>query len=129
MATDVRRRFEASAEGVRAARRFYREATADRVDPEVAADLDLALSEMATNAVKHARTPFVVAIHTDGNLRVAVADGSTTLPVRRQPGPTDTSGRGLLILDAVCDDWGVHLVDGGKCVWCERALPLAPERV
>lgn len=126
MANEVRRRFEASPEGVRAARRFYREATAERVDPEIAADLDLALSELATNAVKHARTPFEVMIETNAHLRVAVSDGSTVPPVRRRPGPTDTSGRGLLILDAVCDAWGVHVVADGKCVWCERALPAPP---
>ncbi|MGK2949387.1 MAG: ATP-binding protein [Acidimicrobiales bacterium] len=123
MANEVRRRFEASPDSVRAARRFYRDVTAERVDPEVAADLDLALSELATNAVKHARTPFEVVIETNTHLRVGVVDGSPVRPVRRQPGPTDTRGRGLLILDAVCDAWGVHMVAAGKCVWCERALP------
>ena len=116
-----RRRFDATFEAVREARGFLRRATAGRVEPGAQSDLVLVLSELATNAVLHARTPFDVVVTTNGHVRVEVEDGSTNAPVRRVP--SDEGGRGLMIVEQLCDRWGVQIAGGRKCVWCERDLP------
>lgn len=117
----VRRRFEATPEAVREARVFLQTAIAGRVDPEVQSELTLALSELASNAVRHARTPFEVVVETNGQVRIEVEDGSTDAPVPKAP--SGEGGWGLVIVDRLCDRWGVHMMSGKKCVWCERHVP------
>jgi len=41
-----------------------------------------AVRELATNAVRHANTPFDVVVETNGHIRIEVEDGSTTAPGR-----------------------------------------------
>jgi len=78
-------------------------------------------TELVTNAVEHARTPFTVTADlTGGRLRVEIRDGCTTQPVARlSPSATDISGRGLLIVASLADRWGVRQAFGGKSVWFE----------
>ena len=121
MSLHVRQRFDAIPEAVREAREFVQTAIADRADPEAQSDLALALSELATNAVFHAHTPFEVVVETDGRIRIEVEDSSTDVPALKVP--SDEGGRGLLIVDQLCDRWGIHVVRDKKCVWCERDLP------
>ena len=59
-----------------------------------------------------------VVVETDGRIRIEVEDSSTDVPVLKAP--SDEGGRGLLIVDWLCDRWGVHIVRDKKCVWCER---------
>jgi anti-sigma regulatory factor (Ser/Thr protein kinase) len=86
-------------------------------------DADLALllaSELSTNAVHHAKTPFTVAIShdRDGNLTVEVHDHDPSLPVIKDVGPTALRGRGLRIVDEFSQAWGVTMLhDDGKTVW------------
>ncbi|MFE2937836.1 SpoIIE family protein phosphatase [Streptomyces sp. NPDC059255] len=61
-------------------------------------------------------------------LRVEVEDGSSALPHRRDPGESGVSGRGLLLVDELTDDWGVESRGSGKCVWCEFVVPDRPAR-
>jgi anti-sigma regulatory factor (Ser/Thr protein kinase) len=84
--------------------------------------MELVLSELATNAIRHAATPFEVVVETDGYVRIEVEDGSTRNPVKRPESITALDGRGLHIVEQVCDRWGVHIVQDRKCVWCEREL-------
>lgn len=122
MSDQVRRRFEATSEAVGEAREFLQTVIAGRVDPETHSAVTLALSELATNAVRHARTPFEVVVETtNGHLRIEVEDASTDAPVSKPP--SAEGGRGLSIVDQLCDRWGVHIVREKKCVWCERDLP------
>ena len=121
MSEQVRRRFEGTPQAVREAREFLRAVMADRVDPEAQDDLVLVLSELASNAVRHARTPFEVVVETNGQVLIEVGDGSTDVPLVKAA--TDEGGRGLPIVDALCDRWGVRIGLDGKCVWCERDLP------
>lgn len=100
---------------------FLQGAIAGRVDPEVQSDLTLVLSELASNAVRHAGTPFAVVVEINGQVRIEVEDGSTDAPVSRAP--SNDGGRGLAIVDRLCDRWGVQIVRDRKCVWCERGLP------
>jgi anti-sigma regulatory factor (Ser/Thr protein kinase) len=118
----VRRHFDATPAAVGEARRFLAEVIAGRAGPDDDHELALALSELATNAVVHAHTPFDVVVETNSCVRLEVEDGSTDQPVPQSPSDTTEGGRGLLIVDRVCDRWGTHIVRDRKCVWCERDL-------
>jgi anti-sigma regulatory factor (Ser/Thr protein kinase) len=120
---EVRRHFDSSPRALRDARKFLAETIGDRVGAEENEALALALSELTTNAVVHARTDFDVVIGIDGQVRIEVEDGSTDLPRRRQADPMAGGGRGLHIVQQLCDRWGIHVVRDRKCVWCERDLP------
>lgn len=79
-----------------------------------------ALTELATNAVLHARTDFEVAISWDKEvLRVCVEDRSPRLPTQRNYGLDATTGRGLALVERLCRSWGVTQTDAGKQVWFE----------
>jgi serine phosphatase RsbU (regulator of sigma subunit)/PAS domain-containing protein/anti-sigma regulatory factor (Ser/Thr protein kinase) len=81
------------------------------------------LSELATNCVLHAATPYTVRLRVrqDG-LRVEVEDGGRRPPRERHYGPESTTGRGMGMVGALSLAWGVSHHDAGKTVWCE--LPL-----
>jgi hypothetical protein len=120
-AREVSRDFEPERDAPRAARRFVEDALrawgyADRqVD-----DARLLLSELVTNAVIHARSPFSVSVHSDDRrLRLAVHDHSSAEPRPCFPAPDAGSGRGLQIVAALSKDWGVAATPIGKTVWAE----------
>ena len=82
----------------------------------------LLVSELVVNAVIHAHTAARLQLRFDGRLlRVEVSDGSTAAPHRRPYSPTATTGRGLMILDKVADNWGVDIGESAKTVWFELA--------
>lgn len=83
----------------------------------------LLLSELLTNVVLHARTTATVNITLDTRcLRVVVSDGAPGLPARRRPEPASVTGRGLMIVDAMSDAWGIDQLPAGKSVWFELSL-------
>ena len=83
----------------------------------------LLVSELASNAVRHARTPFsVTVLASGGRVRVEVEDSGAGHPIRRQPRPTEPTGRGLLIVGEMSDQWGVDEHRQGKTVWFELSL-------
>jgi anti-sigma regulatory factor (Ser/Thr protein kinase) len=84
-------------------------------------DAQLVLSELATNAVAHARSPFsVVARFQESGVRLSVRDSSPRVPTMRDAGPMASSGRGLQLVAALALDWGVEVTpDDGKTVWAE----------
>jgi anti-sigma regulatory factor (Ser/Thr protein kinase) len=122
---DSRAGFRAGPEAPFAARRFVagllgRHEHGDRVDAD---DAQLVVSELATNAVMHAGTPFSVAVRCDGSaIRISVHDCSSTQPVMRDGNIRAVSGRGLRLIDMVARSWGVEHGPDGKTVWAE--LPL-----
>jgi anti-sigma regulatory factor (Ser/Thr protein kinase) len=82
--------------------------------------ISMAVSEIVTNAILHARTPFQVKVRvTPESIRVAVTDASITLPRPRSYDSTQATGRGLHIVDAMADRWGVSPEADGKTVWFE----------
>jgi anti-sigma regulatory factor (Ser/Thr protein kinase) len=92
-------------------------------------DVMVMVSELATNAVKHAAGTFEVAAYSDGDrLRVEVSDADPSVPQVQWVPAGATSGRGLLIVETLSDAWGVSAREGGgKAVWFELAVdhPLA----
>lgn len=113
--------FPADQLSVRAARRFVVSALEDWDLLGIAHLALLLTSELATNALLHARTEFgITARYRQGRcLRVEVWDGNT-----RPPGPVmtpvdATTGRGMLVVHALAKAWGVENVADGKVVWFE----------
>ena len=78
------------------------------------------MSELATNAVRHARTPFEMAVTYDGDVvRVEVEDGGPGLPHRVFADPRATSGRGLALVATLSRGWGIQREGRSKVVWFE----------
>ncbi|HJV09517.1 MAG TPA: SpoIIE family protein phosphatase, partial [Acidimicrobiales bacterium] len=85
----------------------------DQVDTAV-----LLVSELVTNAVRHARGPCALVVDIDGDrLELAVEDGDPQVPTAGSGRALDESGRGLLLVGALADRWGVRAVAGGKAIW------------
>jgi len=92
-------------------------------DEETRARLATLTSEIVTNAVLHARTSFVVSVtRSPSRIRVTVKDRSVQLVLRKTYGPTSPTGRGLHIVEALADRWGVDTSADGKTVWFEIDL-------
>ena len=90
------------------------------LDMETGFRLSALTSELVSNAILHARTPFTVSVSLKPELiRVTVTDGSTAVPVPRRSGPDQPTGRGLRIVEALSDDWGFTRQRTGKAVWFE----------
>jgi anti-sigma regulatory factor (Ser/Thr protein kinase) len=118
-------RFAAGADASLAARWFVsgvlaRQPYEGRVN---AGDAKLVVSELAANAVIHAGTPFTVSVRCDGPaVRISVRDWSPARPALRNSGPNSLSGRGLHLVAALANDWGVDSDPDGKTVWADLSL-------
>lgn len=120
------RTFPAIPQSVHAARRFATDALPGLPAPTLEA-LELMVSELATNCIRHERMSFYVAISSSGDeVRVEVTDSGSGMPTLRSPGPDDPSGRGLQIVDMLSDVWGVEPeVPTGKTVWFSLLVKAA----
>ncbi len=107
---------------------------------ELADSAELLASELLTNALVHTDrdallTARLYGCTADGDgaagsalpvpvrLRVEVEDESDQWPKRRTPGEQASSGRGLLLVEALADDWGVDPRGVGKRMWFELVAP------
>lgn len=107
-----------SAQAPSRARRWLSEWCSDWGCADVSDDAALLLSELITNAALHARTTITVSARFSAHeLKVAVADRQPGHPEGTMPGQSAEGGRGLPIVAAVADRWGVHSHRGGKVVW------------
>ncbi|MGP3941024.1 MULTISPECIES: ATP-binding protein [Streptomyces] len=93
---------------------------------DVLDSVELATSELVTNAVKHAGPePFSVDIRLRGGLvRIDVCDAGYELPRLSLPGSADENGRGLLIVTTLAARHDVELTPTGKRCWAEFEVPL-----
>lgn len=94
----------------------------------------LLVSELVTNAVVHARSPITMTVSLAGDdLELAVGDNDPRMPVRRPTLAPDgleerltvweaESGRGVSMVDALADEWGVTHLSRGKQVWFRLAV-------
>ena len=98
--------------------------------PDIIDVIGVLVSELATNCVLHARTAFTVAVEGSATaVRIDVTDHGGGVPAVRTPMPRQASGRGLQLVQAFADRWGVTTPrpGRGKTVWFTIALP-APGR-
>ncbi|WP_285695891.1 ATP-binding protein [Actinomadura sp. NBRC 104412] len=89
----------------------------------------LVVTELVTNACQHVGIGFIVVRIVpghDGRVLVEVWDEGTELPVLKAGDAEATSGRGLMLMAELVDDWGVRpLNEPGKIVWASCALGKA----
>ncbi|NEB95905.1 ATP-binding protein [Streptomyces bauhiniae] len=121
-------RFNRAAASVGKARAFVRAALPAAQFRERIDDITLCVSELATNAVRHGSPAghlFLVRVSVNESLlRIEVHDAGESRPVLRVPADDDLTGRGLVLVDSLADDWGTGPRDGlGKVVWVEFKVP------
>ncbi|MFC8535641.1 SpoIIE family protein phosphatase [Streptomyces sp. NPDC057249] len=124
---------QADPEGLSEARTIVRQALTDWDMAELADDAELVTGELLVNVLLHTEGGAVLTLEVlpepVRRVRLSVQDRSSAWPRRRSPGETATSGRGLLLLDAVSTRWGIEPRGEGKAVWCEigpGAPPTSP---
>ncbi|GAB1329833.1 ATP-binding protein [Streptomyces sennicomposti] len=104
-------------------RRIVRSYLAEWGMAELTDTVELAVTELVANVVRHVpdRRCTVLLLSRAAGVRVEVTDSSPRLPATpRDLSPDAEGGRGLLLLDAVVDKWGVQSHGGdGKTVWFE----------
>jgi anti-sigma regulatory factor (Ser/Thr protein kinase) len=88
----------------------------------------LLASELMTNAVVHGRRPVELRLSDDGaRIKVEISDGDPAPLPPAGSGPSDDqpSGRGLLIVNSLCDRWGRRRrrMPPGEVVWFELVRP------
>lgn len=102
------------------------------IDADSIDEIVLVASELVGNAVRHttapaAAQPLDVTWTVDAaGVTVWVADPSTDVPRPRVPGNSEPGGRGLTIIAAVADDWGVKRLASGKRVWAHVPVGRVP---
>lgn len=88
-------------------------------------DCELVVTELMSNVVKHARTPITVRLDIGPTVRVEVHDSNSIIPAVSEAAADAEDGRGLFIVDALAQRWGVATKPDGKYVWVELARELA----
>lgn len=109
------------------ARRLVRERLLQWGLPEAVETAQLLVSEVVTNAIRHAHTHHVVLrlVRTDA-LLWEVFDDDHELPVLLSAGRDDETGRGLRVVGALAREWGSSRSADGKTVWFEQPLTHPP---
>jgi anti-sigma regulatory factor (Ser/Thr protein kinase) len=114
--------------GLAPLRQELRQQLGDRVEVGRRQDAELCLTELVANAARHGRgEPSATVAWALGRLRVSVTDEA---PVWPSPGfPDEEGGRGLRLIQAMADAWGVSPAPdggGGKVVWFELVTLTRP---
>ena len=116
------------------ARRSVRARLDGHIPDRTATDAALLVSELVTNSVVHANVGVGGAVTVEitalrDRLRIAVTDpGSRLRPCLLPPDPATPGGLGLLVVDELCETWGVWQDLGPTCVWCELLLDQSRPR-
>lgn len=90
---------------------------------DLAFTTELIVSELITNAVRHARGPISLRLIHERTLTCEVSDASNTSPRMRRARYTDEGGRGLFLVAQVAQRWGTRYTTKGKTIWTEQSLP------
>ncbi|GHD71285.1 hypothetical protein GCM10010317_079820 [Streptomyces mirabilis] len=95
---------------------------------EVTEAAQLCVTELVSNVITHvgAGTPTTLAVSMNGTyVRIEVQDPDTrALPTLIQAGVDSEGGRGMALVDATADRWGVQLYPDRKVTWCELSTGL-----
>ncbi|MEW2528322.1 ATP-binding protein [Streptomyces sp. NPDC047071] len=124
--TPLRERFyRRERQSIPAARAYTRSVLAAWGIEDRADDITLCVGELTTNALVHGAPPgrgFKLRLTRDGTaVRIEVHDSGDGTPRLVGEGVADESGRGLLLVAALADSWGVAERHPGKVVWAEFA--------
>jgi anti-sigma regulatory factor (Ser/Thr protein kinase) len=118
--------FVSSTWSLRAARRFVSTTMRAWGFDGVAADAELIASELATNAVSHARSHFSIGLSRHGSqVRIAVGDSDNTPPIARARSRANVGGLGLHLVESLATCWGYEIDSHGKIVWADVACQSA----
>ncbi|MFI0357318.1 ATP-binding protein [Actinomadura sp. 9N407] len=116
-----------------ARRRLSAELSDSGVFESIVDDANVIVSELLSNALRHAR-PLpsgqirVTWIRSGDLLELAVSDGGAMTEPRRGPGTLSSlGGRGLGIVEALSEGWGVRHDDGSTTVWAVLRAPKSAE--
>ncbi|MFF8513168.1 SpoIIE family protein phosphatase [Streptomyces sp. NPDC015492] len=124
---------QADPQGLSDARAAVGQALRDWGMTELADDAELLTGELLVNVLLHTEGGAVLTLEVlpepVRRVRLSVQDRSSAWPRRRTPGEAATSGRGLLLLDALASRWGVEPRGEGKAVWCEIGPSEVPADV
>ncbi|KAK1184703.1 SpoIIE family protein phosphatase [Streptomyces sp. NBS 14/10] len=88
---------------------------------------ELVVSELVTNAIRHASSPIQLRLIHDAGLICEVSDASSTAPHMRRARSFDEGGRGLLLVAQLTQRWGTRQTPHGKVIWAEQSLPPSRE--
>ena len=109
-------------EAVAAVRRFVTEVLTRWREHDLVTDATLVASELATNAVLHASSPFRVSVDRSvGVICISIQDSTSDPAEPQDASHHDGSGRGMLIVEAIARRWGSDSLPTGKVVWAELA--------
>ncbi len=84
---------------------------------------ELLVSELVTNAIRHAQSPIQLRLIMDGVLSCEVSDGGSTAPHLRRADRYDEGGRGLMLVAQLAERWGTRHTRTGKTIWAQQPLP------
>lgn len=90
---------------------------------DIAFTTELIVSELVTNAMKHAHGPIGLRLIHDRTLICEVSDASNTSPRLRRARSSDEGGRGLFLVAQLAQRWGTRYTAPGKTIWAEQQLP------
>jgi PAS domain S-box-containing protein len=83
---------------------------------------ELVVSELVTNAIRHAAAPIQLRLIRDQTLICELSDGSDTTPHMRRARLSDEGGRGLLLVAELTERWGTRHTPTGKTIWTEQLI-------
>jgi anti-sigma regulatory factor (Ser/Thr protein kinase) len=111
---------------VRAARRFAADTLGTWDEDELIDDATLIVSELATNALQHARSPFQMSLRASGRvISIAVQDVSSVHPRRVDADAEGEGGRGIAVVVQLSSSWGTYATPDGKVVWSQLDRSLS----
>jgi DNA-binding NarL/FixJ family response regulator len=125
---EARSRLAAEVQSAGSARRFV-ETTLEEWDCADSLEIvKLLVSELVTNAVLHAGSDAEVVVQlTPSVLHIEVMDDSPVMPVLREAGSSETSGRGLALVANYASAWGTRRLAHGKSVWFDVPRSMAAD--
>jgi anti-sigma regulatory factor (Ser/Thr protein kinase) len=111
--------FAPAIDAPREARRFVRDALRRWSLDHLVEPCQVVVSELATNAVRHADSRFSVSLSRIGGgaVHLAVGDLSDAPPEQRTPDAQRPGGRGMHLVESLSQRWGHVASSGGKLVW------------
>lgn len=119
-AADARLRLEPETTAAGRARRFVEQLLLDTDRDHLVDSAALLTSELVTNAVLHGQGSEIgVSVHVGDSVRIEVHDNGPGVPLLKRYEHDAATGRGLRLVDALAEVWGVEEIGTGKTVWFE----------